>query len=169
MVSPSDRLDARAKRVVLQKLQSLYAAGVRHLPRAKSIDEGDVTAQTTADTDAQTPQSYTPLKGESDMARRAGTNKTPELIATAKSSPPETSLSLAGRQQQLQILAQSVSGCRRCAELADMRTQTVFGVGNPLAKIMFIGEAPGADEESKANRSSAGQGSCSTRLSKRAN
>ena len=31
--------------------------------------------------------------------------------------------------------------------LADSRTQTVFGVGNPNAKICFFGEAPGADED----------------------
>jgi DNA polymerase len=31
--------------------------------------------------------------------------------------------------------------------LASSRTQTVFGVGNPDAEIMFIGEAPGADED----------------------
>ena len=37
--------------------------------------------------------------------------------------------------------------CRRCAELAATRTQTVFGVGNPLARLVFLGEAPGADED----------------------
>jgi len=47
----------------------------------------------------------------------------------------------------LNELAQIVAKCRRCQELATTRTQTVFGVGNPDAKIMFIGEAPGADED----------------------
>ena len=40
-----------------------------------------------------------------------------------------------------------VAQCTRCSELASTRTQTVFGVGNPEAQIMFIGEAPGADED----------------------
>lgn len=44
-------------------------------------------------------------------------------------------------------LAEVVAGCKRCTELADTRTQTVFGVGNADAQIMFIGEAPGADED----------------------
>ncbi len=43
--------------------------------------------------------------------------------------------------------AQQVAACTRCQELADTRTQTVFGVGNPEADIMYIGEAPGADED----------------------
>jgi DNA polymerase len=55
--------------------------------------------------------------------------------------------SLAERQSALSILADKVKGCTRCSELASTRTQTVFGVGNPQARIVFIGEAPGADED----------------------
>ena len=42
-----------------------------------------------------------------------------------------------------------VSVCTKCPHLASSRTQTVFGVGNPDADIMFIGEAPGADEDAQ--------------------
>ncbi len=37
--------------------------------------------------------------------------------------------------------------CRRCGELAETRTQTVFGVGNHRPLLCFLGEAPGADED----------------------
>jgi uracil-DNA glycosylase len=37
--------------------------------------------------------------------------------------------------------------CAKCPHLASSRTQTVFGVGNPDAELMFIGEAPGVDED----------------------
>lgn len=40
-----------------------------------------------------------------------------------------------------------VCACTKCANLVCSRTQTVFGVGNPDADLMFIGEAPGADED----------------------
>jgi uracil-DNA glycosylase len=40
-----------------------------------------------------------------------------------------------------------VAVCTKCPHLARTRTQTVFGVGNPDAELMFIGEAPGADED----------------------
>ena len=49
--------------------------------------------------------------------------------------------------RDLKTLATCVADCRRCEELATSRTQTVFGVGDPDAKMMFIGEAPGADED----------------------
>ena len=45
-----------------------------------------------------------------------------------------------------QALRDSVAACTRCA-LHQSRTQTVFGVGNPEADWMIIGEAPGAEED----------------------
>ncbi len=43
-------------------------------------------------------------------------------------------------------LRAAVAHCRACA-LCETRTQTVFGVGDPQADLMIIGEAPGADED----------------------
>lgn len=48
---------------------------------------------------------------------------------------------------RLSQMAALVAGCLKCPHLARSRTQTVFGVGNPDAELMFIGEAPGADED----------------------
>ncbi|WP_246196223.1 uracil-DNA glycosylase [Aquisphaera giovannonii] len=56
-------------------------------------------------------------------------------------------LPAAERLTVLRDLAAEVAGCRRCAELAATRTQTVFADGSPTARLMFIGEAPGADED----------------------
>jgi uracil-DNA glycosylase len=60
---------------------------------------------------------------------------------------PGSPRDLAARQQQLDALNEQVRGCTLCALLARQRTQTVFGVGNPLARVVFFGEAPGADED----------------------
>ena len=38
-------------------------------------------------------------------------------------------------------------GCTRCSELAATRTTVVFGAGNADAELMFVGEAPGANED----------------------
>lgn len=46
----------------------------------------------------------------------------------------------------LDELRVQVESCRRCP-LCDGRTQTVFGVGNSHARVMFIGEAPGKNED----------------------
>jgi len=45
-----------------------------------------------------------------------------------------------------EALAAAVHGCRRC-ELCEGRTQAVFGVGDRRARLMIVGEAPGAEED----------------------
>ena len=54
-----------------------------------------------------------------------------------------------GKLERLAPLRERVAVCTKCPHLASSRTQTVFGVGNPDAEIMFIGEAPGADEDAQ--------------------
>jgi uracil-DNA glycosylase len=50
------------------------------------------------------------------------------------------------RVDTLHALGEQVSVCTRC-RLAQTRTQVVFGVGNPHADLMFVGEAPGFHED----------------------
>jgi DNA polymerase len=46
----------------------------------------------------------------------------------------------------LQIIRDEIGDCRRC-KLAPSRTNIVFGSGNPEAELVFVGEAPGYDED----------------------
>jgi DNA polymerase len=48
--------------------------------------------------------------------------------------------------EALRILEHEALGCIRC-RLAETRTQVVFGVGDPAADLMFVGEAPGFNED----------------------
>jgi DNA polymerase len=50
------------------------------------------------------------------------------------------------RPAELAALAVEAAGCTRCP-LAATRTQVVFGVGDPDADLMFVGEAPGREED----------------------
>jgi DNA polymerase len=51
------------------------------------------------------------------------------------------------RLELLNAINVRVRACTNCPNLVSSRTQTVFGVGNPDADLMFVGEAPGADED----------------------
>ena len=62
-----------------------------------------------------------------------------------------------------------VAACTKCAHLASSRTQTVFGVGNPDADLMFIGEAPGADEDQQGEPFVGRAGQLLTRILKAMN
>jgi DNA polymerase len=74
----------------------------------------------------------------------------PELIEPpdqAAVEAPADADSLDRRRHELTVLADRVRGCARCPELSATRTQTVFGVGPVGAEVVFVGEAPGADED----------------------
>ena len=58
----------------------------------------------------------------------------------------ETGLDPASRRARLVELYREVSECARCP-LAETRTKAVFGAGNADADLMFVGEAPGAEED----------------------
>lgn len=47
----------------------------------------------------------------------------------------------------LDSLKTQYQSCQKCPSLCQSRSQVVFGNGNPLSKILFIGEAPGATED----------------------
>lgn len=57
-----------------------------------------------------------------------------------KSSPSSKGI------KTLEEIRAEIGDCKRC-RLSEGRTNIVFGVGNPKAKLMFIGEAPGRDED----------------------
>jgi uracil-DNA glycosylase len=65
-------------------------------------------------------------------------------------SPAESSYRYPGleRTANLDELRLFIGDCTRC-KLAPMRINLVFGVGNPNADLMFVGEAPGADEDAR--------------------
>lgn len=79
----------------------------------------------------------------------------PLLQEETLSEPPQTPASLSIEPSLLlkthllndwEELEKAVVNCQRCP-LASQRTQTVFGVGNKKAKLMIVGEAPGAEED----------------------
>src|SRR4051812_17333972 len=50
-------------------------------------------------------------------------------------------------EEALAAVRADLGDCTRCKLHAQGRTQIVFGVGTPEAKLMFVGEAPGHDED----------------------
>ena len=51
------------------------------------------------------------------------------------------------RREDLKAVYREASGCTRCPQLAQSRTTVVFGSGNADADLMFVGEAPGRNED----------------------
>jgi DNA polymerase len=51
------------------------------------------------------------------------------------------------RREELKLVYEQARGCVACPQLASTRTTVVFGAGNADADLMFVGEAPGANED----------------------
>lgn len=91
------------------------------------------------------------LLGAGKVGRKGTVSLSPEVAAKLQglSSPPSrnaVSGHSKGSSEEMELLAVEVSTCTKCA-LCETRTQTVFGDGNVHADLVFVGEAPGGDED----------------------
>jgi DNA polymerase len=157
------------KNALTQHLQSLHRFGVDELMIAKeglSFDFSDtVEAAETAPkmaADTTLPRAK-PAAGQPDAQpatadkvaaahKKTATPKTPAAVQTqprlgAPSGYQGQSQSREQREQSLSVIKSEVESCEACYELCRSRTKTVFGVGNPESKIVFLGEGPGANED----------------------
>ncbi len=75
-----------------------------------------------------------------DAAWRTRDGDAPRPAAAAPVAP-------AAADADLAAIRHDIGDCTRCKLHTLGRTQVVFGVGNPKAELMFVGEAPGADED----------------------
>ncbi len=86
-----------------------------------------------------------------------------------ESAAPSGDADARNKADLLASVRERVAACTKCAHLACSRTQTVFGVGNPDADLMFIGEAPGADEDQQGEPFVGRAGQLLTRILKAMN
>ena len=69
------------------------------------------------------------------------------VVSQEESLPKAKSASAADPATALRLIREDLGDCTRCRLHKQGRKQIVFGVGDPNAQLMFIGEAPGADED----------------------
>jgi uracil-DNA glycosylase len=141
-------------REVRQRLESLGRAGVDRIPLPKPLPTR-VVGPSKLTTVTKPTGASTTIARPPEPSRVASGGPT----VSRPTIPPTASTSLFGeptleiivpeheRAGRLATIAAEVSKCVRCPHLASTRTRTVFGEGSPTARLMFVGEAPGADED----------------------
>ncbi len=93
-----------------------------------------------------------------DLYRRENVSIARPILADQEDvgAPPKPDSGLGGNEQGpvqrdpaelLKIVREGLGDCTRCVLHKQGRKQIVFGVGNPRAELMFVGEGPGADED----------------------
>jgi uracil-DNA glycosylase len=118
------------------------------------------------------------IREENDRAPRASRAALARLraghsvalpLGTSASLPERPLQSSQNKAELLTAIRERVRSCTKCEHLACSRTQTVFGVGNPDADLMFIGEAPGMDEDQQGEPFVGRAGQLLTRIIKAMN
>ena len=136
--------------IVLNALMRMDANGAH--PHASQLAVGRLRA-----TPASAPQSPAPAPPRAEAPIRAKPAPVresapmprldPVLLVPPAPIPPEAPTVAGSKAARLATLRGPVLVCTRCPHLVKSRKKVVFGVGNPEAELMFIGEAPGADED----------------------
>ena len=92
----------------------------------------------------------TSLRSCLEQHQAAGIQVLPAATREAAADAPDTAVAAghdeAGAAVNLPRLREVLGDCRRC-KLSQGRTRIVYGVGNPDADVLFVGEGPGRDED----------------------
>jgi uracil-DNA glycosylase len=128
--------------------------GVRHLRLTRTAQQGlarlAATRRAAESSDVAAVYDRRPASPAASQSSSADREAQAQDISGHR--PPlqtESSMEITGstKAEKLRHLAERASVCVKCPHLVARRHTVVFGVGNPEAKLMFIGEAPGEDED----------------------
>jgi uracil-DNA glycosylase len=137
-------LDTKLKQALADRIRYYNELGIYDFYRrepAACVEVSEAGASIIADSSIQpeereemTPRAKAavPVAVEEEIFRSASAK-----AATGFSDPTRA----------LKLIREDIGDCTRCRLHKQGRKQIVFGVGNPTAELMFIGEAPGADED----------------------
>ena len=134
---------AASLRAYLEWQQDTGAMGIPRKPRGAKADATAAPAPATAAPTAASSPHPTPTRAADPPRATAPLHVPVPVPALAPPSPPRPA---AAPPRPLPVIEAEAKSCTKCA-LSTTRTNVVFSRGNPEAKLVFIGEAPGADED----------------------
>ncbi len=141
-------LDPDLRRALAERVRYCHEMGIydfyRREPRAS---ESVLVASAVAEIDdlsstLQELREEMPAKKSAVVAKLANENIPPILT-------PHAEQSVTDPVAALKLIREDLGDCTRCKLHKQGRKQIVFGVGNPRAELMFVGEGPGADEDTQ--------------------
>lgn len=133
-----------------EPFDQLLEATLEHLHALKEQGERYVAVSPETQTALRSPNVPRPERLATHNPTASPPSPTPALAketATITGGEPAAPLSHEAKAQAMAELRERAMQCVKCPNLASSRKNVVFGVGNINAEIMFVGEAPGADED----------------------
>src|SRR5271166_6342537 len=123
----------------------------RREPGLGQDGEGAPSAEVTA---ASLSSSATTSTTQLEMREEMGARKSAVVSTIAEDNifemaAPKAEYGVVDSGLALKLIREDLGDCTRCKLHQQGRKQIVFGVGNPQAELMFVGEGPGADEDAQ--------------------
>ena len=146
-------LDPELRRALAARIRFYHEMGIYDFYRRPVSIRIDEVASTIAVDEEVAISRHTLEPGEEMNPRKSTAVAMPaaiegdENVFDAIALKPEQSVS--DPVKALKIIREDLGDCTRCVLHKQGRKQIVFGVGNPNAELMFVGEGPGADEDEK--------------------
>ncbi len=136
-----------------QRTVAITEASLAELRTAVEESRSGLAPDTTVPADAPMsgakshPQSFAPARDASPVSAPVFRSAPPAASGPALPAPPPIQLPEGDKQTRWNALREIVLHDKLCREKVYPGKQVVFGVGSVDAAVMFVGEAPGADEE----------------------
>jgi uracil-DNA glycosylase len=138
-------------------LGALAAPAATTVPRPPATDPGSVPAKSPSQEallrNSRREEAHTPRSAEGQSLLTSAAT-----VQASNAQPP------ADKEAAMAELRSRALACTRCPHLVKSRRQVVFGVGDVHATLMFVGEAPGADEDAQGEPFVGAAGQLLTRI-----
>ena len=154
----------------IEHLRSLRTQGVRFVnlsPQSLAALRKPAVVASPALADRSTSRPSNSSLHQAEPARSRVFPVNPIAVPAADPAPvavSSTALAPEAKAAAMQELRERALVCVKCQNLASTRTNVVFGVGSIDAEVMFVGEAPGADEDQQGEPFVGAAGQLLTRI-----
>jgi len=133
-------------------LEQLKAQGVRYIPASSAALSALASAppsptDMTGRSESQNAPARSPIASKERPANSELLTQPTEALA--QTAPHQPAIDPEARMQAMAELRKQALGCAKCSHLASSRKTVVFGVGDIHSPLIFVGEAPGADEDQR--------------------
>jgi uracil-DNA glycosylase family 4 len=145
-------LDPELRRALAARIRYYNEMGIYDFYLRPLSDDAAESTTAISVSDEEFSTSEHPSNPGEEMSPRKATavavpREVEESVLNVIALKPEQSVS--DPAKALKMIREDLGDCKRCVLHKQGRKQIVFGVGNPKAELMFVGEGPGADEDEK--------------------
>jgi uracil-DNA glycosylase family 4 len=139
-------VDPELRRALVERVRYCHEMGIydfyRREPRLSELPDAEVAASAIVSV-------YQSEVREEMAARKSAVVSTIAKDKTFEILSPRPEDGVTDSVTALKLIREDLGDCTRCKLHRQGRKQIVFGVGSPRAELMFVGEGPGADEDTQ--------------------